>query len=184
MSVSPIWLVPYFTDNWDKLRTPVTNLSQQMCDVWDGVVLRWLSQKGCFFSKKHHIAFSMNTDGVPLFKSSSWNLWPVLLSILNFPANIRMKAENVILAGLWYGPTKPPMKLLLEPVMETYITCTALLRIHISPTQHTYLYIHVHVRSMYIECVLSIMSPLLFMPSLLSTIIGLPYINPCLCGNG
>ena len=61
----------------------------------------------------------MNTDGVPLYKSSSWNLWPVFLSILNLPVNIRMKAENVILAGLWYGPTKTPMKLLLEPAMES-----------------------------------------------------------------
>ena len=26
--------------------------------------------------------------------------------------------ENIILAGLWYGPAKPPMKLLLEPLMN------------------------------------------------------------------
>ena len=72
-----------------------------------------------FFSTKTNLALSLNTDGVPLYKSSSLTLWPVFLTILNLPASIRMKAENVILAGLWYGPSKPPMTLLLEPVLKS-----------------------------------------------------------------
>ena len=42
----------------------------------------------------------------------------MFLTILNLPVNIRMKAENVLLAGLWYDPTKPPMRQLIEPVLE------------------------------------------------------------------
>ncbi len=45
-------------------------------------------------------------------------LWPVFLTILNLPASIRMKAENVLLCGLWYGPTKPPISGLLDPVLN------------------------------------------------------------------
>ena len=29
-----------------------------------------------------------------------------------------MKADNIILAGVWIGPHKPSMKLLLQPVMD------------------------------------------------------------------
>ena len=81
-------------------------------------MLRDLSRNGQFFASKDNIALSLNMDGVPLYKSSSWSLWPVFLTILNLPISIRMKAENVLLAGLWYGPTKPPMKLLLQPVLN------------------------------------------------------------------
>ena len=35
--------------------------------------------------KKNNVAFALNTDSVALYKSSSWSLWPVYLSILNLP---------------------------------------------------------------------------------------------------
>ena len=60
----------------------------------------------------------MSTDGVPLFKSSSMSLWPVYLLILNLPPAIRVCAENIILSGLYVGPTKTDMKMLLEPIMK------------------------------------------------------------------
>lgn len=60
----------------------------------------------------------LSTDGVSLFKSSTKDLWPVYLSVLNLPPNMRMNAQNVVLAGLWYGSKKPPMQLLLKPIME------------------------------------------------------------------
>ena len=41
---------------------------------------------------------------------------PVFLVILNFPPAVRMNAENVVLAGLWFGSKKPPMHLLLKPI--------------------------------------------------------------------
>lgn len=108
-----------FTDNWQKLRQPSHVEQRWMRDVWDGTVLQRLSRPGHFFFNKCNLALALNTDGIPLFKSSKWGLWPVFLSILNLPASIRMKAENILLAGLWYGPTKPPVKLLLEPLMES-----------------------------------------------------------------
>ena len=113
-----ILFLSIYADNWEKLQQPLQRDHRWMRDVWDGSVLRNLSQPGQYFSTKSALALSLNTDGVPLYKSSSWSLWPVFLTILNLPANIRMKAENVLLAGLWYGSTKPPMRQLLEPVLE------------------------------------------------------------------
>ena len=88
-------------------------------DVWDGTILQDLLTPGQFFNSKNNLALSLNTNGVPLYKSSSWSLWPVFLSILNLPASIRMKAENVFLTGLWHGPFKPPMKRLLYPILAS-----------------------------------------------------------------
>ena len=41
------------------------------------------------------------------------------LVILNLPANVRMNAENIITCGVWVGPTKPLMGLLLDPITES-----------------------------------------------------------------
>lgn len=60
----------------------------------------------------------LSTDGVPLFKSSLKDLWPVFLVLLNLPPAIRMNAQNIVLAGLWYDSKKPPMNLLIEPIMK------------------------------------------------------------------
>ncbi len=106
----------YILGNWKSLATPKTN--KILCDIWDGSALSPLCVPGRFFSDKNHLAFSLSTDGVPLFKSSKLTLWPVYLTILNLPANIRMNSENVILCGLWVGPTKPEMDLLLNPVTK------------------------------------------------------------------
>jgi len=67
---------------------------------------------------KLNLVFSLCTDGVPAFKSSSTSLWPVYLVVFNIPLEVRMNADNIILAGLWVGPTKPPMKFLLEPIIS------------------------------------------------------------------
>lgn len=45
-------------------------------------------------------------------------MWPVYLVILNLPPKVRMNANNIILAGIWAGRSKPPMKLLLDPVLK------------------------------------------------------------------
>lgn len=84
-------------------------------DVWDRSALRYHSQDSRFFSKKENLAVSLNTDGVALFKLSTWRLWPVFLNLLE---SIRMKAENVLLCGSWYGPNQPSMSDLFEPVLK------------------------------------------------------------------
>ena len=71
-----------------------------------------------YFSNSNHLASSLSTDGVLLFKSSSISLWPVYLLILNLPPAIRVCAENIILCGLYVGPTKPDMKMLIEAIMK------------------------------------------------------------------
>lgn len=60
----------------------------------------------------------MCSDGVQLFKSSQQSFWPVLLALTSLPPGIRMNAENLILAGVWQGPVKPSMDVILGPVLK------------------------------------------------------------------
>lgn len=50
-----------------------------------------------------------------LFKSSKGSLWPVYYMVT---PHQRTRMDNLIVAGLGFGPTKPNMNLLLKPILE------------------------------------------------------------------
>lgn len=110
----------FYLDHWNQFEqyTDLDTDSGVMKDIWHGLAIIQLSNENEFFSNNNRIALSLSTDGVPLFKSSSLSMWPVYISVLNLHPSIRMKADNIILAGVWVGPHKPSMKLLLQPVMD------------------------------------------------------------------
>ena len=110
-----------YLGNWESLQPIMMEVSDsdRIEDVWDGSVLQQLSLPGQYFSLKGNLALSLFTDGIPVFKSSLVSMWPVYLVIQNLPLTIRGNAENVILCALWVGPSKPPMSLLLTPVVES-----------------------------------------------------------------
>ena len=43
-------------------------------DIQDGKIYKKLTQPGGFFSKREHTGLILNTDGAPLFKSSSYSI--------------------------------------------------------------------------------------------------------------
>lgn len=81
--------------------------------------MKQLSTSGYHFADKTNLALSLFTDGVPLYKSSKVGMWPVYLTVQNLPPNIRSYAENTILSALWIGSEKPPMSILLKPVVDS-----------------------------------------------------------------
>ena len=58
------------------------------CDIKDGFVYQQLVSNG-FLSKSNNISFQLNTDGVPVFKSSGCSFWPIHLLINELPPSIR-----------------------------------------------------------------------------------------------
>lgn len=60
----------------------------------------------------------MNIDGIKVFTSSKFTLWPVLLSITSLPPHLRMNKDYILLAGVWFGPQKPPPTIILSSVLE------------------------------------------------------------------
>ena len=62
----------------------------------------------------HNLSFTWNTDGVPVFKSSNFSLWPLYLVVNELSPKKRF-SKDMILAGLWFGSSKPAMWIYLKP---------------------------------------------------------------------
>ena len=57
------------------------------------------------------ILLTKNTDGIPIFKSSNYAIWP----FLELPPHLRNK--HILLLRLWFGQ-KPNMNVFLVPFVE------------------------------------------------------------------
>lgn len=69
-------------------------------------------------SKELHISLQLNTDGVSIFRSSSYSVWPLYLIINELHPKQRFNSRNRIFAGLWFGGVKPLMNVFLLPLIE------------------------------------------------------------------
>ena len=69
-------------------------------------------------TNSNNITLTWNTDGVPLFKSSKTSIWPFYFIINELPYSQRFKRDNMILAGLWFGPSKPATNLFMQTFRE------------------------------------------------------------------
>ena len=77
---------------------------------------------GSILREYKNLSLMWNVDGVPLFKSSKYTLWPMYLLINELPYKQRVLKENSVLAGLWFGEEKPNMSFYLKPIVEELIT--------------------------------------------------------------
>lgn len=64
------------------------------------------------------ISFMWNWDGLQIFKSNTFSLWPFYLIINELPPEMRFKSENILIAGLWGCVTKPHPNLFLLPIYK------------------------------------------------------------------
>ena len=87
-------------------------------DVYDGALYNALFSAGGFLSSACNISFQWNTDGVSLFPSSSYSMWPMYLKINKLPQRMRNSLNNKILAGVWFGSTKPSINTFLKPLCQ------------------------------------------------------------------
>ena len=78
-------------------------------DIYDGIAYKKLSENDGPLSSKHpyNVSFLLNTDGVPVFKSSKMSVWPIFLMVNELPYKQRIQSSNMLLVGLWFGNTKP-----------------------------------------------------------------------------
>ena len=88
-------------------------------DIYDGLLYKKLASEG-ILSSPDNLSFLMNTDGVPVFKSSKVSIWPLYLIINELPYHKRMANENMIFAGLWFGEKKPAMWTFLKPHTHSF----------------------------------------------------------------
>lgn len=90
-------------------------------DIYDGAVYKRFSEFGGPLSSENptNVSFTWNTDGIPVFKSSKFSLWPLYLVINELPFKQRFLKENMILCGLWFGESKPFMSIFTKPLMNS-----------------------------------------------------------------
>ena len=74
-----------------------------MSDITDGNVYKSLLAK----ESSRFLTLSMNVDGIQPNKGSDQSLWPILLVINEINRKKRFSLENLIIAGMWPGPSKP-----------------------------------------------------------------------------
>ncbi|KAK6489849.1 hypothetical protein HHUSO_G6776 [Huso huso] len=81
-------------------------------DIQDGT----LYKKVLNSSPSNTLSVNFSCDGVPVFKSSQYSIWPVLCVLNELPPVERLK--HVLMASLWFGSKKPDMNLYLQPFVN------------------------------------------------------------------
>lgn len=76
-------------------------LEESSCisDMYDGELYRKFVASTA--DAGHRVSFTLNADGIPLFKSSSTAIWPIKLQVNEVSAAERMGKR--VLAALWFG---------------------------------------------------------------------------------
>ena len=62
-----------------------------------------------------YINLCLNWDGVKLFRSSRWDIWPIQIALQDLPYALRIR--NILIPCLWSGVGKPP-HCILDPLIE------------------------------------------------------------------
>ena len=89
-------------------------------DIYDGKRYRHFVTELSEENRKRYATVAFNTDGAPLFTSSTLSIWPIFLMLNELPYEVRTK--ELILVGLWFGKNKPNMNAFLGPFIETMNT--------------------------------------------------------------
>lgn len=86
--------------------------SETLREIWDGNEYKKLPLK------KHDLTCTFNTDGVAVFKSNKFSLWPILFTINELSYNLRRKYVSV--AAFYFGKTKPSFNTFFHPIVTAF----------------------------------------------------------------
>lgn len=105
-------LAKNLTSRHEKRQQPgyVSTAPRYYTDITDGDCYRKLPLE------TDDITCSINTDGVNVFKSSTFSVWPIFLSINELSYKTRRK--HTLLVGLWFGKNKPSFRTFLKPFVD------------------------------------------------------------------
>lgn len=73
----------FYEDLVHRFTRPTT--ADYICDVYDGYQYQKLFCNGGVLSDQNNFSMKVNTDGVPIFKSSGFSLWPIFFEINELP---------------------------------------------------------------------------------------------------
>lgn len=98
-------------------------------DIYDGLKYKKFIRSLPQAYKNSYVTGIFNSDGSPVFKSSSYAMWPIQLILNELPQKVRF--DETITCAIWYGSSKPNMDILMrafinkiEDINLTGIPCT------------------------------------------------------------
>lgn len=62
------------------------------------------------------LTITWNTDGIPVFKSSTYSIWALQCMVNELPQHLR--SSNILMTGLWFGKTKPHINTFLKSFVD------------------------------------------------------------------
>lgn len=99
----------------DVLKYDTTSTSNCIKDIFDGELYKSLRRK---VGNVPLVTLTLNTDGVRVYKSKrKASLWPIQMFINEVSPMKRLKSDNNILSGIWFG-TDPSFELFLKPLIN------------------------------------------------------------------
>lgn len=105
---------PALSENLRRIASGIENQSV-ITDITEGAALyKKLRSSGAL--QYSDITVTINTDGSPVFTSSTSSVWPIQFIVNELPSSIRFK--NVATAGLWFGPKHPNMTTFLSKFVD------------------------------------------------------------------
>ena len=95
-------------ENW-RLRKDIPGLYRNIYDgkIWKKFIQLPHVNSTTFLGKKHCYGLMLNLDWLQPYKHSPYSVGVLYMSLLNLPAEERLKKENVILVGVLPGPKEP-----------------------------------------------------------------------------
>jgi len=94
--------------------------SNNIENIYDGRVYKRFFSNGGFLDRKNNISFMWYSDGISIFRSSHFSIWPMYLVVNELPYRERVKKKNIILAGLFFGNSKPNPNFFLHLFTHTF----------------------------------------------------------------
>lgn len=81
-------LITSNSDYFNHIMTERTSQQNVFKDIYDGRMYQQLIKKLNLSGNEKYITVNVNTDGVPLFESSSYSIWPIYLQVNEIPFHV------------------------------------------------------------------------------------------------
>ena len=91
-------------------------MNENFSDIYDGQNYKHFIQLLPEDHRKSYVSLVFNSDGSPIFKSSTFSMWPIQVNPNELPPSVRSKKP--LTCGLWFGRNKPNMNIFLNPFVQ------------------------------------------------------------------
>lgn len=107
---------PGFTEDLKYKENRVKKNPDNIEDIYDGEVYKEAERN--FIESDLNITLTWNTDGIQIFQSNTFSLWPFYFVINELPPKKRFLSENLLISGLWGSVAKPHPNIYLLPIYK------------------------------------------------------------------